>query len=68
MTAGIVIGIASLAVLTSVGEATKHLTMQRFKNMIGTFDTVIVPARGSKITWHAHAGECAANLATTPRR
>lgn len=48
MTAGIVIGIASLAVLTSVGEATKHLTMQRFKNMIGTFDTVMVRPGGAK--------------------
>lgn len=48
MTAGIVVGIASLAILTSVGEATKHLTMQRFKNMIGTFDTVMVRPGGAK--------------------
>ncbi|HLH10087.1 MAG TPA: ABC transporter permease [Terriglobales bacterium] len=48
MTGGVLIGIASLALLTSVGEATKHLTMQRFKNMIGTFDTLMVRPGGAK--------------------
>jgi putative ABC transport system permease protein len=48
MMLGIVVGIASLAVLTSVGESTKRVTMQRFKNMIGTFDTVMVRPGGAK--------------------
>lgn len=42
MMLGIIVGISSLAILTSIGEATKRETMRRFKNMIGTFDTVIV--------------------------
>src|SRR6202521_1090373 len=49
MMLGIVVGIASLAVLTSIGEATKRETMQRFKNMIGTFDTIIVRPGGGRI-------------------
>jgi len=48
MTLGIVIGIASLTVLSSIGEATKRETMQRFKNMIGTFDTIIVRPGGGR--------------------
>lgn len=48
MMLGIVVGIASLAILTSVGEATKRVTMQRFKNMIGTFDTVMIRPGGGK--------------------
>src|SRR5690349_6315822 len=48
MTLGIVVGIASLAVLSSIGEATRRETMQRFKNMIGTFDTVIVRPGGGR--------------------
>lgn len=48
MMLGIVVGIASLAVLSSVGEATKRETMQRFKNMIGTFDTIIVRPGGGR--------------------
>jgi putative ABC transport system permease protein len=43
-----VIGIASLTVLSSIGEATKRETMQRFKNMIGTFDTIIVRPGGGR--------------------
>lgn len=42
MMAGVMIGICSLTVLDSVGENTKRETMKRFKNMIGTFDTVII--------------------------
>lgn len=42
MMLGVVVGIASLAILTSIGESTKQDTMRRFKNMLGTFDTVIV--------------------------
>ena len=42
MMAGVMMGICSLTILDSVGENTKRETMKRFKNMIGTFDTVIV--------------------------
>jgi putative ABC transport system permease protein len=42
MMAGVMIGICSLTVLDSVGENTKRETMKRFKNMMGTFDTVII--------------------------
>lgn len=48
MMLAIVVGIASLAVLSSIGEATRRETMQRFKNMIGTFDTVIVRPGGGR--------------------
>src|SRR5258707_2600224 len=48
MMAGVVVGIASLAILTSIAESTKQDTMQRFKNMIGTFDTVIVRPGGGR--------------------
>jgi putative ABC transport system permease protein len=48
MMLGVVAGIASLAVLTSIGEATKRDTLQRFKNMMGTFDTVIVRPGGGR--------------------
>jgi putative ABC transport system permease protein len=46
MMLGIVVGIAAFAILTSVGEATKRVTMQRFKNMIGTFDTIMIRPGG----------------------
>jgi putative ABC transport system permease protein len=42
MMLGIVVGIASLSALSSVGESTRQDTMRRFKRMVGTFDTVIV--------------------------
>jgi len=48
MMLGVVVGVSSLAVLSSVGEATKRETMQRFKNMIGTFDTIIVRPGGGR--------------------
>jgi len=48
MMLGVVVGIASLAILTSIGEATKRETMRRFKNMIGTFDTIMVRAGGGR--------------------
>lgn len=48
MILGIVVGIASLTVLSSIGEATKRETMQRFKNMLGTFDTIIVRPGGGR--------------------
>ena len=48
MMLGILVGIASLAVLSSLGEATKRETMQRFKNMLGTFDAIIVRPGGGR--------------------
>jgi putative ABC transport system permease protein len=42
MMAGVIVGIASLTVLNSIGEATKAATMKRFKNMVGTFDTILI--------------------------
>ena len=48
MALGIVVGISSLALLSSIGEATRRETMQRFKNMIGTFDTIIVRPGGGR--------------------
>ena len=48
MMLGVLIGISSLAVLTAIGEGTKRQTMQRFKNMIGTFDTIIVRPGGAR--------------------
>jgi ABC-type antimicrobial peptide transport system permease subunit len=48
MMAGVTIGIASLTILTSIGESTRRETMKRFKNMLGTFDTVIVRPGSSK--------------------
>jgi len=40
MMLGIMIGIASLTAMSSVGEATKNETMRRFKAMVGTYDVV----------------------------
>lgn len=48
MMVGVMVGIASLAILTSIGESTKQDTMRRFKNMLGTFDTVIVRPGGGR--------------------
>ena len=48
MMAGVMIGIASLTILTSIGESTRRETMKRFKNMLGTFDTVIIRPGAAK--------------------
>ena len=48
MMTGVTIGIASLTILTSIGESTRRETMKRFKNMLGTFDTVIIRPGSSK--------------------
>jgi putative ABC transport system permease protein len=48
MMAGVTIGIASLTVLTSIGESTRRETMKRFKNMLGTSDTIIIRPGSSK--------------------
>jgi putative ABC transport system permease protein len=42
MMLGVAVGIASLTLLNAVGEASKKEAMKRFKNMIGTFDTIII--------------------------
>lgn len=47
MMLGVIIGIASLTALASVGEATKQETMRRFKRMLGTFDMVIIEPGGA---------------------
>jgi putative ABC transport system permease protein len=49
MMLGIVVGISSLAILSSVGEATKRETIKRFKNMLGTFDTIIIRPGGGRL-------------------
>ncbi len=48
MMLSVAIGIASLMVLSSIGDATKNETMHRFKNMLGTFDTIIIRPGGAK--------------------
>jgi putative ABC transport system permease protein len=42
MMAGVTVGIASLTTLSSVGESTRRETMKRIRNMLGTYDTVIL--------------------------
>ena len=42
MMTGVVVGIAALTTLSSVGATTRRETMKRFRNMLGTYDTVIV--------------------------
>jgi hypothetical protein len=42
MALGVAIGVASLTVLDSIGENTRRETIKRVKNMLGTFDTVLV--------------------------
>ena len=48
MMAGVMVGIASLTTLSSVGESTRRETMKKFRNMLGTFDTVIVRPGSAK--------------------
>jgi putative ABC transport system permease protein len=42
MMLGVMFGILSLTLLNSIGEATRREAMKRFKNMVGTFDTIII--------------------------
>jgi len=49
MMLGIVLGIASLTILLSVGQSTKLETIKRFQRMLGTFDTVIVRPGGGRM-------------------
>jgi putative ABC transport system permease protein len=48
MMLGIVAGITSLTVLDSIGENTRRETIKRVKNMLGTFDTVIIRPGGGR--------------------
>ena len=48
MMLGVTVGITSLTVLDSIGENTKRETMKRVKNMLGTFDTVLIRPGGGK--------------------
>lgn len=48
MVAGVVVATASLATLQSVGEAARRETMQRFRNMLGTFDTILIRPGAAK--------------------
>jgi putative ABC transport system permease protein len=48
MMLGVMIGIASLTALASIGEATRQETLRQFKRMVGTYDVVnIVPGAAS---------------------
>ena len=52
MMLGVTVGITSLTVLDSIGENTKRETMKRVKNMLGTFDTVLIrPEVGKPEAW-----------------
>lgn len=52
MALGVALGVASLTVLNSIGENTRRETVKRVKNMLGTFDTVLVrPARAERAAW-----------------
>jgi putative ABC transport system permease protein len=48
MMLGVMAGVACLTVLNSIGENTRRETMKRVKNMLGTFDTVIVRPGGGR--------------------
>ncbi|MFQ5790707.1 MAG: ABC transporter permease [Acidobacteriota bacterium] len=48
MMLGIVIGIATLSLILSLGEQTRDQIMERFKKMVGTMDTVVLrPGAGA---------------------
>jgi putative ABC transport system permease protein len=48
MMLSVTVGIASLMILSSIGDSTRDETMRRFKNMLGTFDTAIIRPGGAK--------------------
>jgi putative ABC transport system permease protein len=48
MMGGVTVGIASLVTLSSIGESTRRETMKRFRNMLGTYDTVIIRPGSAK--------------------
>jgi putative ABC transport system permease protein len=48
MMAGVALGIALLITLSSVGESTRRETMKRFRNMLGTYDTIILRPGSAK--------------------
>jgi putative ABC transport system permease protein len=40
MMLGVIVGIASLIAMSTVGESTRQETMRQFKNMVGTYDVI----------------------------
>jgi len=42
MMLGVIVGIATLTVIVSLGQRTRQQVMERFKNMVGSLDTVVV--------------------------
>jgi putative ABC transport system permease protein len=48
MMLGVILGVVALTVLASIGESTRQVTMSRFKNMLGTFDTLVIRPGGGK--------------------
>lgn len=48
MMLGVMVGVASLTAMTSIGEATKRETLRQFKNMTGTFDVVNIQPGASR--------------------
>ena len=62
MMLGIVLGIASLTILNSIGEGTKQETMKRVRNMLGTFDTVLVRPGAGKMRGMVSVANAPPNL------
>lgn len=48
MMSGVAVGIAMLTTSASVGESTRRETMKKFRNMLGTSDTIIVRPGSAK--------------------
>jgi putative ABC transport system permease protein len=57
MMIGIIIGVVGLTISSSIGQATKQETLARFKNMLGTFDTLIVRPGAGSIKGMTNLGE-----------
>ena len=66
MMLGLVIGICALSILSSIGEGTRREALQKFKNMLGTFDTVMIrPGAGRTRGWYPD--ECTADTEVSRR-
>lgn len=48
MMASVLLGVASLTLLSSVGAGTTEVTLGRFRNMLGSFDTLLIQPGGAK--------------------
>jgi putative ABC transport system permease protein len=48
MMLGIAVGVGGLTTLNSIGENTRRVTMQRVRNMLGTFDTLLIRPGGGR--------------------